>query len=345
MYVWYNVKVQSNNMEEIKETNTPEAVNETPTEVNMVPPREPEHLRRKKRKTLAWAVFGVSSGVLALLVIIALLGQRNGSFTIKLENAAFKLTLGNSLTNHGGNPDVNNGASFLLAEGFKAATPMKADDLPTEDVIDADIADGSLDVINPKPDGLENEFGHGGDYSYKFTFYLQNTSFTEIGQVNYYIDFTSMVSPSNYENTGALEDFLRVRVYDTVYSSTTVSHDLVGTYGRQSHRAFPDNGDEPITKNPEREENKGNCKSFLNDFSSNPMDMIIMTNHVEIQPREIRRYTVVMWLEGHDRDCEGENPVGASLALAMHFTTEELNSQWTNSSVTASTSASLSSSN
>ena len=214
---------------------------------------------------------------------------------------------------------------------------MKADNLPDVDILDGDITDSTLEVANRRPANLDEQFGVDADYSYKFTFYLQNTSFTEVGHINYYINFVDIVEPSNFQNTGPLEDFVRVRVYDTVFTGTTISHNLVGTYARQSHRAFPDNGNEDITKNPVREENKGKCTSFINDFGDNPRDMVVMTNTIDIQPREVRRYSVIIWLEGHDPDCDGENPEGAKLTLGMGFTTDELNSSWTSSALSTGT--------
>jgi len=302
----------------------------------VMPPKQPDSIRRKKLRFRTLAVFGMSTGVLMLLVIISLLGQNNGNFTIKIENAQFHLALGNSLTGSLADPDVRDGKAVLMAEGFKAAAPMKADSLPSVDILDGDVTDASIDVVNRRPANLDEQFGVDADYSYKYTFYLQNTSFTEVGHINYYINFTDIIQPSNYKNTCSLEDFIRVRVYDTVFTGTTVSHNLVGTYARQSHRAFPDNGNELITKDAVNEENKGYCTSFINDFGDNPKDMVVMTNSVDIQPRECRRYSVIIWLEGHDPDCDGENPEGAKLTLGMGFTTDELNSSWTSSALSTS---------
>lgn len=302
---------------------------------NIMPPKEPNSVRRKKRRTRTLAVFCCSFGVLMILVIISLLGQNNGNFTIKIENAQFHLALGRSITGTSGDPDVVDGKAVIMAEGFKAAAPMKADNLPSADIIDGDVADESLDVVNRRPVNLDEQFGVGADYSYKYTFYLQNTSFTEVGHINYYINFVDIVQPSNYQYTCGLEDFIRVRVYDTVFTTgqDSASHNLVGTYARQSHRAFPDNGNELITKNAVNPENQGYCTSFINDFTDDPRNMVVMTNSVDIQPREVRRYSVIIWLEGHDPDCDGENPEGAKLTLGMNFTTDDLDSAWTSSAL------------
>ncbi|MCQ2799920.1 MAG: hypothetical protein MJ228_04075 [Bacilli bacterium] len=321
------------------------ASNNAGKEFKPLPPKQPESVRRKKARARTLAVFGMSSALLMLLIIIALLGQNNGNFTIKIEKAQFHLALGSTLTNNKGDADVKDGKAVLMAEGFKAAAPMKADNLPDADILDGDITDSTLEVVNRRPANLDAQFGVDADYSYKYTFYLQNTSFTEVGHINYYINFVDIVEPSNFQNTGPLEDFVRVRVYDTVFTGTTISHNLVGTYARESHRAFPDNGNEFITKNAVKDENKGKCTNFINDHTGNPRDMVVMTNTVDIQPREVRRYSVIIWLEGHDPDCDGENPEGAKLTLGMGFTTDDLNSSWISSSTTTSDSTSYVESN
>ena len=112
---------------------------------------------------------------------------------------------------------------------------------------------------------------------------------------------------------------------------------MVGTYARRA-KSFSTNAsnNELITGTTEttngytakREENKGYCTNFLNDDGSDPLAMIVMKNETYLMPREIRRFTVVIWLEGFDADCVGENPVGSALTMSMHFTSENLTQSW-----------------
>lgn len=297
---------------------------------DIIKPREPESLKKARRKKIAALVLGVSSGALVILIIIALLGQNYGNFTIQLEAKHFELALGNSLTTatNGEGAGLANKTNFIMAEGYKAASPMQAEDLPDEDTIDPDIGDGTVNLANPKK-ADDGYFGANYDYSYRYTFYLNNTSNYEVAKANYYINFTSIVEPTNLARSAALEDILRVRVYDSRYIEGAVEHNCVGTFARKA-KTFSANGTnaEPITSNPQREVNKGYCTNFLNDYQDDPLALIVMKNETELQPKEIRRYTVVIWLEGNDADCEGENPTGGSLTMAMHFTTEELTTSW-----------------
>lgn len=297
---------------------------------DIVAPREPESLKKARRRRIAGLVLGLSSGGLVVLMLIALLGQNYGSFTIKLEDRQYELALGNSLTtsNGGSGAGLANKTNYIMADGYKAASPMSADDLPLVDEIDPDIGDGTLNLANPKKadDGTS---GANYDYSYRYTFYLNNTSPTTVAKANYYINFSSIIEPTNLSDSAALEDIMRVRVYDSKYIDGSVEHNCVGTYARKA-KTFSANGTnaEPITDNPKRDENKGYCTNFLNDTNDDPLALIVMKNETELQPKEIRRYTVIMWLEGTDADCEGENPQGGSLTMAMHFSTEDLTSSW-----------------
>lgn len=308
-----------------------EEVLENPSEKSpdIIKPREPESLKKARRKKIAGVVLGVASGALTVLIIIALLGQNYGNFTIKLEDRHFELALGNSLTNaNNGGAGLANKTNYIMADGYKAASPMQADDLPDVDTIDPDIGDGTVNLANPQK-ATTGDFGVNYDYSFRYTFYLNNTSPTEYAKANYYINFNSIIEPTNLSKSAALEDILRVRVYDSKYIDGDVEHRCVGTFARKA-KTFSVNGSnaEPITSNPKREENKGYCTNFLNDYTDDPLALIVMKNETELQPKEIRRYTVVVWLEGNDADCEGENPIGGSLTMAMHFTTDDLTTSW-----------------
>ena len=290
----------------------------------IVAPREPASLRKAKKKKLARIVFLLSTGVMVIFIIIALLGQNFGNYTIKLDDPSHTLSLGNSLTLDGDNgAKLANMTANIAADGFKAASPMKADDLPAEDEIDPDIGDATIDLLNPQ----KNQDGYGSkyDYSYRYTFYLANTSPTESVGVSYYVSLDSVVEPTNLQKSASLVDIIRVRIYDTTFSNDEVKHNCVGTYARKAN-TFSDNGSnaELITKNAKQEINKGYCTNFLDDYNQDPTDMTVMKNATDLTPKEIRRYTVVIWLEGYDPDCQGENPKDGALTLSMHFSTDSL---------------------
>lgn len=323
-------------MEQIEPIQTATLDSGNDNKLKLVEPRKPEYLVRKRRRRIAAIILGVSMSILAVLIIIALLGRNFGSFTVKLEQVRNELSLSDSLTAGGSGTTLKTNTTYLMAGGYECNTPMCADDLAEEDFLDADITDDS--VILPRRQQVYDPTEYNQDYSFKYTFYLRNSSPTEVARANYYIDFTSITEPTNVNASCSIEDIVRVRVYDSHYEDETLEHSMVGTYARKA-RNFSDNGsnNELITGTPDgathgykakNAENKGYCTNFLNDDGSDPLGMIVMKNETNLQPREIRRFTIVIWLEGFDNDCAGENPVGSALTMAMHFTSESLTQSW-----------------
>ena len=314
-------------MEQIEPVETVTLDNGSDSAVKLIEPREPDFLKRRRRRRIAAIILGVSISVLTVLIIIALLGRNFGSFTVKLEQVRNELSIGDSLTSSGSGTDP----------------PMCADDLLEEDLVDADVADESVILGSRKnaPTDVENT----QDYSFKYTFYLRNSSPSEMAKANYYIDFSSITEPSNVDASCSIEDIVRVRVYDSHFDEGELKHEMVGTYARRA-KSFSTNAsnNELITGTTEtvngytakREENKGYCTNFLNDDGSDPLAMIVMKNETYLMPREIRRFTVVIWLEGFDADCVGENPVGSALTMSMHFTSENLTQSWARDESTGS---------
>ena len=321
-------------MEQIEPVETVTLDNGSDNAVKLIEPREPDFLRRRRRRRIAAIVFGISISVITILIIIALLGRNFGSFTVKLEQVKNELSIGDSLTAGGSGTTLKNNTTYLMAGGYECNTPMCADDLMEEDYLDKDVADESV-ILGSRKALDPNEYNQ--DYSFKYTFYLRNSSMSEMAKANYYIDFSSITEPTNTDASCAIEDIVRVRVYDSHFDEDVLKHDMVGTYARKA-KNFSQNAsnNELITGTSEttngytakRDENKGYCTNFLNDDGNDPLAMIVMKNETYLEPREIRRFTVVIWLEGFDTDCVGENPVGAALTMAMHFTSESLTQSW-----------------
>lgn len=321
-------------LEQIEPVETVTLDNGSDSAVKLIEPREPDFLKRRRRRRIAAIILGVSISVLTVLIIIALLGRNFGSFTVKLEQVRNELSIGDSLTSSGSGTTLKNKTTYLMAGGYECTTPMCADDLLEEDFLDADIADESV-LLGSRNNAPTTE--NTQDYSFKYTFYLRNSSPSEMAKANYYIDFSSITEPSNVDASCSIEDIVRVRVYDSHFDEETLKHECVGTYARRA-KSFSTNAsnNELITGTSEttngytakREENKGYCTNFLNDDGSDPLAMIVMKNETYLMPREIRRFTVVIWLEGFDADCVGENPVGSALTMSMHFTSENLTQSW-----------------
>jgi len=132
------------------------------------------------------------------------------------------------------------------------------------------------------PDNLDDyEGSHNGDNYLAYTFFIEN-----MGEniVDYY---NEMLIDDVIKN---VDEAIRIRVY---YDG------IPTTYAKISARGTPEEGTEPFYS-----------------------DEIVMKQHVEnFKPKEIHRYTIVMWLEGTDTECTN-NIIGGEFKMHMIFNSE-----------------------
>jgi hypothetical protein len=167
-------------LEQIEPIETATLDNSADDSFKLIEPRKPEYLIRQRRRRIAAIIFGVSISVITVLIIIALLGRNFGSFTVKLEQVKNELSLGDSLTAGGSGTTIKNKTTYLMAGGYEANTPMCADDLAAEDYLDKDITDETV-VLPSRPAAVSPD-EYSQDYSFKYTFYLRNSSPSEMAK-------------------------------------------------------------------------------------------------------------------------------------------------------------------
>src|SRR5574344_2030782 len=112
----------------------------------MAEPSRPQFqsYERKKRRRIAWIVFGVSGTGIAILAILAFLGQISGSFTIKLNQVEAHLGLSD-------NDGFSTTTSYLTASGLPQGYEYTADKLPESEVFDDNTGgDKSSNVLDEK---------------------------------------------------------------------------------------------------------------------------------------------------------------------------------------------------
>lgn len=133
------------------------------------------------------------------------------------------------------------------------------------------------------PEDLANHRGgsHNGDNYLAYTFYVENTG---VDVADYY---SLIVVDDVIKN---VDEAVRLRVY---------KNDVETTYAKISKRGEAEKHTTP----------------FMNDNE-------IALDHVEnFKPGDIDKYTVVMWLEGTDPECN-DNILGGELKISMNFNSE-----------------------
>ena len=279
--------------------------------------------RRRRRKIAALVSLICSIGVTAL-IIVSFLGQYTGTFTVSLTNSSVRLSL--SETQSFANP-----TSYLRIDKlnlFEESTYVN--------VIDEDLDDenkaydcGQHEIKIKQKDG---SFTTKQVLSFfKYTFYVGN-----LGSKAAQYDMKVQLLECNASTDGTnrtLDDTLRVMIYENdiddnnnsgVHNVDVYAKESVGTNfdinGDVTKREFISTPPNRYATGPQTEdEDHPLAISFENP------KIIHTYSRDRFFASQIRRYTIVSWLEGEDRDSVSSkgNPVGATLKLGVEITAYE----------------------
>ena len=159
-------------------------------------------------------------------------------------------------------------------------------------------------------------------YFFKYTFYLKN-----VGDVNASYNFKfSIVDNKRPSNVNySLDDILRVRFYE---NSNLSEHNYV-TYAKEGITPhFNEGSIEPFYNTCVNKETGSFCDEygFATNFESETIILSNDINHFKIG--DVTRYTVVLYLESNDKECDGEMPDETYLKLAINIEAfEEVNEE------------------
>lgn len=130
------------------------------------------------------------------------------------------------------------------------------------------------------------EGSHNGENYLAYSFYIENMG-EEISNYWAYIEINDVIKN--------IDEAIRMRVY---FDGEPV------TYAKLAGNGQPEVGTEP----------------FYSD------DIIMVQNVNDFQPGQIHKYTIVLWLEGNDIDCN-DNIIGGEFKAKMHFNSEFVDSE------------------
>ena len=279
--------------------------------------------RRRRRKIAALVSLICSIGVTAL-IIVSFLGQYTGTFTVSLTNSSVRLSLSETQS-------FTNPTSYLRIDKlnlFEESTYVN--------VIDEDLDDenkaydcGQHEIKIKQKDG---SFTTKQVLSFfKYTFYVGN-----LGSKAAQYDMKVQLLECNASTDGTnrtLDDTLRVMIYENdiddnnnsgVHNVDVYAKESVGTNfdinGDVTKREFISTPPNRYATGPQTEdEDHPLAISFENP------KIIHTYSRDRFFASQIRRYTIVSWLEGEDRDSVSSkgNPVGATLKLGVEITAYE----------------------
>ena len=275
---------------------------------------ELSYVRKRRRKRAAIITSSVCAGGLAVLMIVAFLGYRVGSFTVKLRQTNVKLALTqDSISATDGKTesqgtDTKHNTTYLMVSSlpaFEVHTDGKLQNHDTIDNEDTDYTIGAL--INPKTGNTEYL------YYFKYTFFVKN-----IGSViaNYTFDLriSENQRPTNVNSYG-YDDLLRVRLYEN--SDDQHNYETYAKPARSGTQGHVNDKGEMVYDELIASTSDKYATSFIDDT------LILEKEITDFNPGEYKRYTILTWLEGTDPQCDGQAPSGGSIKLEIGIEAHE----------------------
>lgn len=246
--------------------------------------------KRKARRIIA-AVASACLAISLIFMAIALLGQRAAPLTVTLSNSGASLALSTSL-------HKESNSVYLVADTVPAYNQYDEQHLIYENE--------KLEVDD------ENTFSRltlneESTLFFKYTFYVTNKGNSS---ADYDLALTMAQHSQQASNRFGLDSVLRVRFYE---NKNLDEHNYV-TYAKTSKNYHYDEHGEVSWKEKVSEvDESGYAEEFLNQ------NMILKSTVTKLQPKEVIRYTIVLWLEGSDPECQGEAPVNSALILGVEI--------------------------
>lgn len=269
-------------------------------------------VRRRRRRRIAALVSGFSSIGVTSLVIISFLGRTVGTFTVSVQNSTVRLALSDK-------QDFKNSTSYLRIDELPGTYfEYSYDWFENLDLVD--------DERNDYFYGAYREDGQvAGMYYLKYTFYVMNVG-TKLAQYTMSINLDECTQ-SDDNTSRTLDETLRVMVFENdpnagdthdyeVYAKEIVDsrNKTYDKDGKQTFREF-------VSTYPYAKEDgyhEDDAHPLAKPFESGKA--IIKKKITNFKFKDIRRYTLVYWLEGSDpqANIEGEDaPQGAKIKLSV----------------------------
>ena len=270
-----------------------------------------KYVKKRRRRKIAAFIALFTSIAATALIIVSYLGRTVGSFTVAVTNSSVKLALSKTV-------DLKETTSHLH---LNRLYPLRETTLSN--------FESNLSEIDSETTDYDYGFNYtsGGNpdsmFFIKYTFYVTNLSET-IAKYNVSIKLGDRNVSTDGTKRG-LDDTLRIMLFEndpinddghkyTVYAKESAEYNF-DKDGNKTRREFVSTygaGNVEDDEHPLAE-------SFL------PGQAIIKSTVSNFKKGDIRRYTIVMWLEGEDpqSDNSKEIPEGASLKLGVDVTAYE----------------------
>ena len=275
-------------------------------------------VKKRRRRRIAALVALFSSLGITSLVIISFLGRSVGTFTVSLKNSEVKLALleKKDSTNYSTYLHVNENAPYIPRSFYDYQDVLISLDDENET---SKYMDYVHDVGEEKA-----EIDKALEF-FKYTFYVKN-----IGNKTASYDMKILIKNVTRAEDGSdrgLDDILRVMVFENDPNSEEHNYKVCAkkTPKYANYTNFDIDGKETdreliaaVNEITHETEQYRLAEKFEEDGET-----IASYNVDNFGANDIVRYTIVMWLEGDDPQCNQKAPDGATLKIGVDIDAKE----------------------
>ena len=271
---------------------------------------ELEYVKKRKRRKRVAIVGGISVVVISALSIVAFLGRFVGTFTVSLDTGKVALTLSqqSSFATSTSYLRIDNVPAFseFTYEEFTGARSFEA--------VDSEESNLTIGATSLNRDGSINKLGF-----LKYTFFVKN-----VGVVPAKYDFDVKLLESKAADDGRLlDDTIRVMIFS---NKETNAHEK-DVYAKrlsvpQHYVDGVANYDAPISVSEYEASETHPFQGYAKQFKSESLIASLPESYFAVG--EIRRYTIVTWLEGFASDNNLLAPQGATIKIGVEINAYEI---------------------
>lgn len=259
------------------------------------------YVKKRKRRRKVAILGSVSLVGVTVLSLVAFLGRFVGQFTVSLNAGDVSLSIANKADFSDATTYLKIGDIPKFEEFTYASLPMDDKEHFTSSTLDSEATDYLHGANRDKENNIVSL-----DY-FKYTFYLKNTG-SVVADYTFSVQLTDQIRSSAGKS---ILDAMRVMLFETdvTKDSTSPSTTSGKVYAEKSSTGNPIAEDGTVTDreyvsvSPSQASEAYPCYGFAENFVSD--SMAIQYRVSDFAKGNIRRYTLVTWIEGFDPDIDG----------------------------------------
>ena len=265
------------------------------------------YVKKRRRRKIAALVSLISGISITSLVIISFLGSKVGAFSVSIKNSSVKLSLSEK-------ESFDTATSYLRLNKLPSFEEYHYRDLPSDDYLDNELTTYN----DARALGFDDKGNAECIYYLKYTFYVKNSGNTP-AKYNLTLNLTDRTKSIDGTER-MIDDTLRVMVYENTPGEARKAPRIYAKEAAGNN--YLKNGD--ITRR------EFVCHNSIGGYESDeyPLaetfkspDVICEYDVANFTKDSIKRYTIVMWLEGEDpqSNTSDEPPEEAKLKLGVEI--------------------------